>query len=111
MDTVEFTPFRPGRGRTALVSAAAGLLIGACGAMSFAQATTGSAGDAQEVARVATPGTLQSAAATHRLLRGFDCRVLRESRRDGFGRLPRSADAAAAWLAARHGGTGLTQAR
>jgi hypothetical protein len=102
MDTVEFTPYRPGRRVSTLVGAAAGLLLGVCGT-TLITTTTGDSTELPTSDSAATPNVVAAqTAATHRHLRAVDCRYLADARRSRHGMLPWSADAAAQWISHTH---------
>ena len=98
MDTVDFTPYRPGHRFSALAGAAAGLLLGVCGTTMITSAAADPA-EQRTPDSAARPNVVAAqAAATHRQLRAVDCRYIADVRRIRNGKLPWSADAASEWL-------------
>ena len=98
MDTVDFTPYRPGHRFSALAGAAAGLLLGVCGTAMITSAAGDPAEQLTPDSAAARNVVAAHTAATHRQLRAVDCRYLADVRRIRNGMLPWSADAASEWL-------------
>jgi hypothetical protein len=103
MDTVDFTPYRPGHRFSALVGAAAGLLLGVCGTTMITSAAADPAEQPTSDSAATRNVVAAQTAATHRQLHAVDCRYLADVRRIRHGMLPWSADAASEWLSHNRG--------